>query len=205
MLLCLLKSIANIVLGWGNDIPRVCSNKSALFWSSTEEFSHYFLNAAGNPHCGFFPKQTSAQDKALSEHGNGRKRHTSSICLGAGSVLLWLWLWEENLRGEGKWSYMETCSLGMLILLIPVLGYPLKMCLREGVVSCFFACRLLNSQIEEVKVNLRSSQGTVLPTSTDDNTACEVSVCKLWGFWPQWIPRDTWLPGKWSALPLLLE
>jgi len=32
---------------------------------------------------------------------------------------------------------METHSLGMLILLIPVLGYSLKKCLREGTVSCF--------------------------------------------------------------------
>lgn len=60
MPLWLLKSIANSVFGWENDIPRVCSNKSALFWSSTEELSRYFLNAARNPNCSSFPKQTSA-------------------------------------------------------------------------------------------------------------------------------------------------
>lgn len=60
MLLWLLRSIANSVFGWENDTPRVCSNTSALFWSSTEEFSHYFLNAARNLNCSLFPKQTSA-------------------------------------------------------------------------------------------------------------------------------------------------
>lgn len=43
----------------------------------------------------------------------------------------------SELKENDDTSYMETHSLGMLILLIRVLGYPLKMCLREGVVSCF--------------------------------------------------------------------
>lgn len=43
----------------------------------------------------------------------------------------------SELKKNDDTSYMETHSLGMLILLISVLGYPLKMCLREGVVSCF--------------------------------------------------------------------
>lgn len=44
----------------------------------------------------------------------------------------------SELEENDDTSYMETYSLGMLILLIPILGYPLKMCLREGIFSCFF-------------------------------------------------------------------
>lgn len=88
----------------------------------------------------------------------------------------------SELKENDDASYMETHSQGMLILLIPVSGYLLKMCLREGVAPAF-ACRVLNSQIEEVKVSFGSSWGTVLPTSAHDNTAREVSVCKLWGFY----------------------
>lgn len=101
-------------------------------------------------------------------------------------------------------SYMERNSLGMLILLIPVLGYPLKNVIG-GSCLLLFACRLLNSQREELKINFRSSQGTVLPTSTEDNTLYVVSVCRLWGFSPEWITRDTWLPGEGCVDPLLLE
>lgn len=81
----------------------------------------------------------------------------------------------SELKENDDTSYMETHSLGMLVLLIPVFGYHLKMCLRRDCLMSF-ACRLLNSQIEEVKVNFRSSQGTVLPTSTDNNTAHKVSM-----------------------------